>query len=106
MYNLAEDRRNSAAAFERDSGQCIWCREVLGIYSEGSFPHHILTRRVDHSVSKQITLCRTRSLPDSKNSTLGCHDRAETAYQLDGVTEITRDKLLKLMERIYGTEEN
>lgn len=101
-YDAKVDRTNSLAALERDNHNCVWCRHVLGITSCGSVPHHIVTRRVSHALEMQITLCRTRSQPDAKGNTLGCHDRVEIAYQIDGVTEITREKLLALMTEVYG----
>ncbi len=101
-YDHIVDRRNSLLALERDSFQCVWCREVLGISSPPSTPHHIMTRRRNMKADAQITLCRTRSQPDAKGLTTGCHDRVEMAYQIDGVTEITREKLIALMFKTYG----
>ena len=93
---------NSLVAMERDNQECLFCRHILGIHSESSVPHHIFTRRVRYDLEAQITLCMTRSQADKKGNNLGCHPRLETAYQLDGETEITRERLLALMESVYG----
>lgn len=101
-YNAAQDRKNSLAALERDNYECVWCRQVLGIHSAGSVPHHLFGRRRNFSTDAQVTLCMQRSRPDDKGNDVGCHTRYENAYtDKDGNTEITKEKLIQLMFDTY-----
>ena len=67
-----------------------------------------MTTDIDKDIQSAIVTLWTATpglgKPDSKGNNIGCHDRVETAYQIDGETEITREKLLALMERLYGKD--
>lgn len=106
-YDKQQDRKNSESALERDEYICVWCKNVLGITSVGSVPHHIFGRRRNHSTDAQVTLCMVRSTPDNRGNDVGCHVRYEQAY-LDGDSniEITKDKLIRLMSDVYGIKLN
>jgi len=85
-YNKKEDEENVRLAAQLDLGRCQYCLFVENRKRPGSYPHHIYGRRKRWDLDSIITLCYE------------CHTAVHTARQKDGETEITREKLIKLME--------
>lgn len=91
-YSMTELRRNMVKAWERDNGLCQWCLRIDGVESPGATPHHIYGRGKDISVHGVITLCYRH------------HTWFHTAHQVEGVTVVTREKLVNLIKQIEGAQ--
>ena len=85
-YNKNEDEANVKLATQLDLGKCQWCWFIENRKRAGSYPHHIHGRRRKWDLDSIITLCYEH------------HTAVHTAKQKDGETEITKEKLTKLME--------
>ena len=85
-YNKNEDEANVKLATQLDLGRCQWCWFKLGLKTIGSIPHHIYGKRRRWDLDSIITLCYEH------------HTAVHIARQKDGETEITKEKLTKLME--------
>ena len=85
-YDKAEDEKNVRLAAQLDLEQCQWHLFVHNQKRKASYPHHIYGRRRRWDLDGIISLC------------FECHQKVHMATQKDGVTEITREKLIELME--------
>lgn len=85
-YDRIEDRKNIELAYRLDRGICQWCYFTYGIVKKAGPPHHTYRKRRRWDIDAIISLC------------IECHEKVHKAIQRDGVTEITKDKLVALME--------
>lgn len=86
-YNKAEDQRSVKLAALLDQHRCQWCFFKKGgwVVATGP-PHHLFRKRKRWDLDAIISLC------------VECHHAVHIARQVNGETEITREKLAQLME--------
>lgn len=85
-YDKEEDEENTHLAAMLDQYICQWCASCYGQMKPTGPPHHIHGRRRRWDLGSIISLC------------VKCHDKVHRATQKDGETEITKERLIALME--------